>query len=637
MNHLCCLTLVISTLFILTYTPAFAQTNTQTDSLNSYLRTHAPTDTTYVLAQNNYAWQLLQKSDFRRADSTLQWAKTISRRMNYTYGLYQTYYNRGLGLYYQDKSEQALPIATQAMQLANQYHLPPKDRQMGLSLLGVVQFTRHNYEVALRYYLAAIRLTEQYRLTYRVTPAYLGVGNVLRVMGKTKPALDYYRQALVVARQEPEERMVVLAESHMGDALSTLGKSYYRAALQHYEWALPVAMRCGARGPLSDVLTSVGQMNIELGHYATAMHYLKRSEQVCTTDHLTDQHGAVCYSLGQTYQALHKPVLAKFYYEQALRLARQIGDADEIRTRTQKLASFYVSTGRYKEAYEHQQQTMQLNDSLFNSQSARHVQELTTQYQTEKKEQQIRLMTEEARLASLERTSLIAVGILLLLLSGAVSAWLLNRARLRRLEEAQNLRKQIAHDLHDEVGSTLSSISMLSGHTDTLLSQNRPESAQKMVQKIYTDARQILESIDEIIWTINPGNDTLQRIIFRLQEYAQPLMESKNIDFSFVSDPALEEIPISMEVRRNLYLIGKEAINNLVKYSQATEATVRFDKQGHQLQVLIEDNGQGFDATQTSQRTGQTSMQQRAEAIGGRLEVRSEPGHGTRLELIVDS
>ena len=219
----------------------------------------------------------------------------------------------------------------------------------------------------------------------------------------------------------------------------------------------------------------------------------------------------------------------------------------------------------------------------------------------------------------------------------AVSAWLLNRARLRRLQEAQNLRQQIAHDLHDEVGSTLSSISLLSGMVNDLIARNRPESVERAIQKINTDARQILQPVDEIIWTINPGNDSLHRIALRLQEYAQPLMESKGIQFSFAVDPALGLLPVSMEVRRNLYLIGKEAINNLVKYSEATQATVRFSYVHKQLRVLIEDNGRGFDPAQPSLRTGQVSMQQRAKAMGGKLNVRSAPGEGTTLELMADS
>jgi two-component system, NarL family, sensor histidine kinase UhpB len=123
--------------------------------------------------------------------------------------------------------------------------------------------------------------------------------------------------------------------------------------------------------------------------------------------------------------------------------------------------------------------------------------------------------------------------------------------------------------------------------------------------------------------------------MLRLQEYAQPLMESQNIQFSFETDPTLTDLPISMEVRRNLFLITKEAINNLVKYSAATQATVRFGRQAGQLQVVIEDNGRGFDVKQASTRNGQTTMRQRAEAMSGSLVVESAPDTGTALRLLV--
>lgn len=613
--------------------PALAQIPHTLDSVVVYLKNHPVRDTGYVLALNAYSWQLLQRSDFGRADSVLRQAAQLATRLRYDYGLQQTYYNRGLSYYYQDKSKLALPYIRKAQNLIAARHFPPRDEQMVLTLLGVIYFTLQDYDQSLRFYLSAIRLTETHHLTYRVTPAYLGVGNVLKIMGRKEAALGYYRKALAVAAREPELRMMVLARNHMGDALSSLTKPRFADALVQYELALPLAERCDARGPLSDVLTSLGQTHLALGHHATAVAYLKRSERVCTEDTLTDQLGAVCWIMGRVYQATGQHPAAERYLTKALQLARQIGDADEIRTRTQTLATFYARTARYKLAYEYQQQTTLVNDSLFTSQSARHAQELTTQYETGKKEQQIKLLHEKNQRASVERNALLLVGTLLLLLGVAVSAWLLNRARLRRLQEAQTLRQRIAHDLHDEVGSTLSSISLLSGMVNGLIAQNRPESVTRAIQKINTDARQILEAMDEIIWTINPGNDSLHRIALRLQEYAQPLMESKNIRFTFDTDAALADLPVSMEVRRNLYLIGKEAINNLIKYSEATQATVRFEQKKDQLSVLIEDNGRGFDPAWPSVRTGQTSMQQRAKAMGGTLTVRSAPGQGTTLEL----
>ncbi|MBC8152711.1 MAG: tetratricopeptide repeat protein [Bacteroidetes bacterium] len=614
-----------------------AQVPRTLDSVVVYLKNHPVRDTSYVLALNAYSWQLLQRSDFGRADSVLRRAAQLATRLHYDYGLQQTYYNLGLSYYYQDKSKLALPYTRKAQQLITRRHFPAKDEQMVLSLLGVIYFTLHDYDQSLRLYLGAIRLTETHRLTYRVTPAYLGVGNVLRVMHKKEEALVYYRKALLAAEQEPEKRMMVLAKNHMGDALSSLDKPRYAEALTYYQQALPIAETCGARGPLSDVLTNIGQMHLDLGHHAKAVAYLRRSEKICTEDSLTDQLGAVCWIMGRTYEVTRQYALAEQYLSKALQLARQIGDVDETRTRTQTLANFYAKTAQYQRAYQYQQQTTQLNDSLFNVQSARHAQELATQYETEKKEQQLKLLNEKSQRASVERNALLLVGTLLLLLGVAVSAWLLNRARLRRLQEAQTLRQQIAHDLHDEVGSTLSSISLLSGMVNGLIAQNRPESVERAIQKINTDARQILEAVDEIIWTINPGNDSLYRIALRLQEYAQPLMESKNIRFTFETDAALADLPVSMDVRRNLYLIGKEAINNLVKYSEATQATVRFEHRKDQLSVLIEDNGRGFDPARPNLRTGQTSMQQRAKAMGGTLTVRSAPGQGTTLELTAAS
>lgn len=228
-----------------------------------------------------------------------------------------------------------------------------------------------------------------------------------------------------------------------------------------------------------------------------------------------------------------------------------------------------------------------------------------------------------------------AGGVLVLLLAGAVTAWLLNRARLQRLKESLELRNKIAADLHDEIGSTLSSISLLSGLTEKQIINNQPQKAEQLIQKISQDARQMLESMDDIVWTINPRNDSMSTLLTRLREYAKPLADSKEIELNFVVSPEAENSTLILNVRQNVYLIVKEAINNLFKYAQATKAEVRFEKKGKNLEVVVKDNGVGFDSNGMNNRNGLKNMHERATTIGAKLDIDSNPENGTVLSLLI--
>lgn len=603
------------------------------DSLLGQLRTSARRDTSYVRTQTQAVWQLLQRSKFGQADSLLTETDKLASRIEYTPGKFNVLYYRALACYYQDQIAKGLPYAQKALALVNQYRLSPRERQLALSLHGVLYFSIHRYDEALQYYLDAIRLTETHNLTYRVTPAYLGAGNVLKVMGRNKEALVYYRKALNVAQHEVEPRMLVLAENHLGDSLSELGVGYANEALQHYLEALPVAERSNAHGPTADLLTNIGRMYLMLRKPGQALPYLKRAEQLAKADNLLDQLGANDWVIGQAYAALGQANLGETYLKESLRLARQIDDAEGMRVRIQALATFYADQGDYSKAYSYQRQKAVLNDSLFTVQTARHAQEMVTRFETQKKEQQLTLLTARADRAQLEREALITVGVLLLLLLGALAAWYLYRSRLKQALIREQMRQRIAHDLHDEIGSTLSSISLLSGLIGNQLTANNTGAATRMVQKIHADARQTLESMDEIIWSVNPGNDSLQRVILRIQEYAQPLMEAQGIIFSLHVDSQLHDRHLPMDLRQSLYFVLKEALNNLLKYAEATAVDVQIRQQYGQLKVTITDNGLGFDPQQIDNRTGRQSMRQRAEAVGGQLQIDSVPGRGTNVRL----
>ena len=206
------------------------------------------------------------------------------------------------------------------------------------------------------------------------------------------------------------------------------------------------------------------------------------------------------------------------------------------------------------------------------------------------------------------------------------------RYRVNQLLKVERLRTRIATDLHDDVSSTLSSISILSDIAGKL--SDNPKSA-GLIGEIGTSAHEMLERIDDIIWSVNPSNDKFQDLGLRIREYANPLFESKNIQFHFEIPDKLAALKLQMETRRNLYLIAKESINNLVKYSKCRAAEICFKEESGYLVMEIMDDGVGFNPGVLTSRNGIVNMKLRAEKIGGSLCILSQPGEGTRITLKV--
>lgn len=210
----------------------------------------------------------------------------------------------------------------------------------------------------------------------------------------------------------------------------------------------------------------------------------------------------------------------------------------------------------------------------------------------------------------------------------------LYRYKIKQVIKLQRLREKIASDLHDDIGSTLSSISIMS---DLLQMQlDNTTRAEQMIREIGTNAHTMLDSMDDIIWSVNPMNDKIDSLILRIKEFAIPLFEIKDINFMFIIPSDLHSLPIPMDVRRNLYLIAKESINNLVKHSNGNKALIEFSYSHPILTLKIEDNGKGFSDKDIGEGTnGIKNMQRRADQINGQIDIKSESAMGTRITLSV--
>lgn len=217
------------------------------------------------------------------------------------------------------------------------------------------------------------------------------------------------------------------------------------------------------------------------------------------------------------------------------------------------------------------------------------------------------------------------------------------RARLKRLEQEQAMEKErarIARDLHDELGSSLTYISMLSDLSQ-LNTENadRLEKLEKRVQKISTSAVCTVRSLDEIVWAVNPGNDSLRSLLAYLTQFAREQFEDTDVNCRFKIPNELPELLLPPEMRHNIFLTVKEALNNAQKHAHASEVCLGATTTSSQVEISVQDNGLGFDldlATTQQKRNGLSNMRQRIESLGGRLVIETKSGQGTTVRLMVN-
>lgn len=208
------------------------------------------------------------------------------------------------------------------------------------------------------------------------------------------------------------------------------------------------------------------------------------------------------------------------------------------------------------------------------------------------------------------------------------------RSRVARLREIENLRVQIAADLHDDVGARLTKVAMvtewLDGETATT-DRNKPH-----IENISRTTREIIQAMDEIVWTINPQNDTLDNLANYIFQYAQDYFQNSGVRCRLDLPAKLPEKTMSTEERHNLFMAVKEALNNILKHAHATEARVQLSVTDDRLVIVVADNGRGFPAPLPSGTgDGLNNMRTRLERIGGKLTLAPNPGGGALVRMEV--
>jgi signal transduction histidine kinase len=221
----------------------------------------------------------------------------------------------------------------------------------------------------------------------------------------------------------------------------------------------------------------------------------------------------------------------------------------------------------------------------------------------------------------------------LILLFVSAIVYLFAMYKFRQQIQLQQVRNEIASDLHDDVGSTLSNISFL-GEMAKMKLTKKTEDVLPILERIMEESKEMVQTMRGMVWTIQPDNDRAVDFIDKIRSFATEMLQNRAIVLQFNNEIPENQL-LTIEQQRNLFLIFKELIHNIAKHSVATRVTISFKKHEHWLWAKVTDNGQGYDTTQISEGNGLRNLQQRITQLEGKMEIESGVEKGTVTKMMI--
>jgi ligand-binding sensor domain-containing protein/signal transduction histidine kinase len=208
------------------------------------------------------------------------------------------------------------------------------------------------------------------------------------------------------------------------------------------------------------------------------------------------------------------------------------------------------------------------------------------------------------------------------------------RYRLGKIVELERTRSRIAMDLHDDIGSSLTRISVMTEVAGRQRTTD-PEASMGTLARVGETARELIESLSDIVWTVDPKQDNLQNVIRRISQFGQEMCEGRGIGFETDLSVSFESIRLTPEKRRDIYLVFKEGIHNIVKHSGATRGRFSVHPIPHGALLELLDDGTGIPDDTGGSGHGLRSLRERGERAGVKFSLTSKPGEGTHIQLEV--
>ena len=425
----------------------------------------------------------------------------------------------------------------------------------------------------------------------------------------------------------------------MADILNQLGNidektKRYDQAISNFEKAIAMALEIKQENNLSEYHYNLSNAWLKKNDKRKAEIHALKAIEYATAKKNTTQLAAAQTMLSTVYLDKDSTAAAISLASQSFDLAAGVESKEMQQNSASVLAYGYYKKGNFKKAFDYLEVSKRLSDSATREKYDEDVASLQTSFRVNEKDKEILLLNKDKALQQQEikqqQILMLAAGAIVLLSLGGI--WLLvNRNKLRMKMKELELRNRIAADLHDEVGSSLSSIHMLS---HMAVHQGNENKYKDILARMSSNAKETMDKMGDIIWMIKPGETEAGSLRQRMERFGYEIASTKNISLNLQLDD-LEKWKPDIEQRKNTYLIFKEALNNAVKYADTQRIDVSAATEHNNLRIEIRDYGKGFAINELPTGNGLDNMRHRAADLKAELHINSVQGEGTVILLYI--
>ncbi|KIC92020.1 tetratricopeptide repeat-containing sensor histidine kinase [Flavihumibacter sp. ZG627] len=482
--------------------------------------------------------------------------------------------------------------------------------------IGLAYMNQHKYSEAMDFCFASLRKNEEIGYKIGIAHAYNSLGLIYGKLHNYEDALKYHHVSLKINEELGDNKAIACSYINLGEANTSLGD--YSEARKLLLEGLNLSKKVGAKDDIKNCYEQLSRLDSSTGNWKGAFYNHKQF--ILYRDSLQNEaHGKKIMEAQLKYEFQRREDSLNYLQQLTSEQLKQQSLLAQQHQQSLAIKEMEVSLMLSDKKVKHLE--LEAKDAAFALQKA----------DINKKNRELLILNNQKAIQTLrikKQEDLRNYLFLVLTLFGILAILMYKNYSTRQKLKLQTLRNKIASDLHDDVGSTLSSISIFSQ-----MVQQQSKEVNPMLETIEESSRKMLDAMADIVWTINPENDQFEKIILRMRNFAYEVLGAKGIDFEFIADDEVERLKLLMDVRKNLYLIFKEAVNNMIKYSGADKALFSLSSSNNNLTMLIKDNGKGFAVENSRVGNGLKNMKKRADEIGGQLTIDSLPGKGTTIVL----